>query len=222
MAMTDHIAELLAWQAPYLEAKLLRLGVVETREQARGLFQEVKKYLILADRDRERAIPMFSARVDEVWHQFVLFTAEYAEFCSRFAGRFLHHVPDESLRPAGESGPAPELSFAEFRADYEALFGELSAAWMDELSVTATSRLASTGAARPLAVRLDGDRAQLVHEGARPALVCSVDARAGAALQFMAREHCFLVRELPGLKHDDERIALCRPLVKFGVLRLVP
>jgi hypothetical protein len=218
----DRIPELLAFEAPYLEAKLLRLGVVDTGAEARALFQEVKKYLILAERHGERPIPMFSARVDEVWHQFVLFTAEYAEFCARFAGRFLHHVPDESLRPTRASERAAELSFAEFRAEYETLFGELSAAWMDELSLTATSRLGSTAAARPLAVRIDRDRAQLVHAGAPPALVCSVAARAGEALQFIARERCFLLRELPGLEHDEERIALCRPLVKFGVLRLVP
>jgi hypothetical protein len=222
MTMTDCIPELLAFEAPYLEAKLLRIGVVETREEARTLFQEVKKYLVLAARDDARAIPMFSVRVDEVWHQFVLFTAEYAEFCTRFAGRFLHHVPDESLRPATSGQPSAEISFAEFRADYEGLFGALSPAWMDDLAVRASSRLAATQAARPLAVRLDRASAQLVHDGERPAVVCSVAARAADALQFIARERCFLVRELPGLQHDDERVALCRPLVKVGVLRLVP
>ena len=221
MTMTDCIPELLAFEAPYLEAKLLRIGTVETREEARALFQEVKKYLVLAARGDARPIPMFSVRVDEVWHQFVLFTAEYAEFCTRFAGRFLHHVPDESL-PMVSGQPGVELSFAEFRAAYEALFGELSTAWMDELAVRASSRLAATEAARPLAVRLDRASAQLLHDGERPAVVCSVAARAADALQFIARERRFLVRELPGLQHDDERVALCRPLVKFGVLRLVP
>ncbi|GAA3955126.1 hypothetical protein GCM10023085_42050 [Actinomadura viridis] len=34
-----------------------------------------------------------SKAVDLGWHAFVLCTAEYAEFCQRAAGRFIHHVP---------------------------------------------------------------------------------------------------------------------------------
>ncbi|SDT74547.1 glycine-rich domain-containing protein [Actinoplanes derwentensis] len=36
-----------------------------------------------------------SETVDIGWHTFVLYTAEYAEFCTRVAGRFIHHVPDD-------------------------------------------------------------------------------------------------------------------------------
>jgi hypothetical protein len=37
----------------------------------------------------------------------------------------------------------------------------------------------------------------------------------------MARHSCFLVRELPRLKSPDEQLALCRPLVRYGILRIV-
>ena len=30
--------------------------------------------------------------IDIVWHTFLLFTAEYADFCDRYVGRFVHHV----------------------------------------------------------------------------------------------------------------------------------
>lgn len=33
--------------------------------------------------------------VDIGWHTFLLYTREYAEFCKRVAGRFIHHVPDD-------------------------------------------------------------------------------------------------------------------------------
>ncbi len=36
-----------------------------------------------------------SELVDIGWHTFVLYTAEYAQFCARVAGRFIHHVPDD-------------------------------------------------------------------------------------------------------------------------------
>ena len=39
----------------------------------------------------ERISP--SESVDVVWHQHILFTQEYAQFCQRHLGAFLHHVP---------------------------------------------------------------------------------------------------------------------------------
>jgi hypothetical protein len=36
-----------------------------------------------------------SKMVDIGWHAFILHTMDYAEFCQRIAGRFLHHVPEE-------------------------------------------------------------------------------------------------------------------------------
>jgi hypothetical protein len=44
-----------------------------------------------------------SASVDIGWHTFILHTEEYAEFCRRVAGRFIHHVPDDG-RVGGEPG----------------------------------------------------------------------------------------------------------------------
>jgi hypothetical protein len=36
-----------------------------------------------------------SPEVDKGWHAFILHTADYAEFCQRVAGRFIHHLPTE-------------------------------------------------------------------------------------------------------------------------------
>ncbi|SDO47500.1 hypothetical protein SAMN05421507_102648 [Lentzea jiangxiensis] len=40
-----------------------------------------------------------SKKVDIGWHQFILNTQEYATFCEREAGYFIHHVPDEFAAP---------------------------------------------------------------------------------------------------------------------------
>lgn len=37
-----------------------------------------------------------SKTVDIGWHAFILYTREYAEFCERVAGRFIHHVPQDA------------------------------------------------------------------------------------------------------------------------------
>lgn len=36
-----------------------------------------------------------SPLVDIGWHCFILYTREYAEFCERLAGRFIHHAPSD-------------------------------------------------------------------------------------------------------------------------------
>jgi hypothetical protein len=45
-----------------------------------------------------------SEQVDAGWHAFILHTAEYADFCTRVAGRFIHHRPSAP----GEAPPARE------------------------------------------------------------------------------------------------------------------
>lgn len=36
-----------------------------------------------------------SELVDIGWHTFILYTVDYAAFCQRIAGRFIHHVPND-------------------------------------------------------------------------------------------------------------------------------
>lgn len=48
-----------------------------------------------------------SKPVDVGWHTWILHTVDYAAFCDRIAGRFIHHVPT----PEGESsGGGPEAA----------------------------------------------------------------------------------------------------------------
>ncbi|WP_409559322.1 glycine-rich domain-containing protein, partial [Accumulibacter sp.] len=34
----------------------------------------------------------------DAWHEFILFTRQYQQFCDRGLGRFLHHTPAEAMR----------------------------------------------------------------------------------------------------------------------------
>jgi len=47
-----------------------------------------------------------SRLVDLGWHAFLLHTREYAEFCDRIAGRFLHHEPDDGATSVERSSLA--------------------------------------------------------------------------------------------------------------------
>jgi hypothetical protein len=43
-------------------------------------------------------VAMPSQVVDDAWHEFILFTRQYARFCRGAFGRFLHHTPAEAMR----------------------------------------------------------------------------------------------------------------------------
>jgi hypothetical protein len=58
---------------------------------------EFKRYIALAALGyRGLAVP--SQEVDDLWHSFLLFTREYAAFCRKTVGRFVHHSPSRSAR----------------------------------------------------------------------------------------------------------------------------
>lgn len=46
-----------------------------------------------------RPVSMPSQVVDDLWHEFILYTRDYQAFCSKAFGRFLHHTPAVRLDP---------------------------------------------------------------------------------------------------------------------------
>ncbi|MDI1442582.1 hypothetical protein [Polyangium sp. 6x1] len=66
---------------------------------AEEIFIEMKRWLWLTGHQpmlrsrRQLVVTRPMAALDEMWHCFVLFTQDYADFCSRFFGRFIHHQP---------------------------------------------------------------------------------------------------------------------------------
>lgn len=216
--LLERLPEVLAFRAEYLEQKLLTLGVAATPAEAAFLFQEVKKYLVLSQLS-DVPVPMFSARVDEVWHQFVLFTRQYQEFCCEFAGHYLHHEPRES--PAGVStsgGPRP-LTVDGFAELYAHWFGPIPAVWYDELSLQAESCLYWSEWGLPLRTQIAGNRVELVRGSEPASVLCRASLFARPALLFLAAHRVLFVREIPGLS-ASARLELCRPLVEAGVMRI--
>jgi hypothetical protein len=66
-------------------------------------------------------------KIDTAWHYFILFTKDYAAFCNRFFGRFIHHQPfvtEEDVLAHLDSG-------AKCIDRAKALFGELSSNWTE-------------------------------------------------------------------------------------------
>ncbi|MGN7479712.1 hypothetical protein ACTHOQ_17970 [Solibacillus silvestris] len=58
---------------------------------------DLKRYFILTSLLKES--PMFSEKVDELWHQMLMFTREYDEFSKKYLGTTLHHSPNINVEP---------------------------------------------------------------------------------------------------------------------------
>jgi hypothetical protein len=215
-------AELLGFRAPYLEEKLVSDGVVASAEEAAAYFDEVKKYLALCDDIQTHRLPMLSRIVDEVWHQFVLFTAEYTLFSDRFFGRYMHHAPRNAPAPDGES-LLPAATSEQFVAFYQARFGPLPNLWEDWEHVTLRSRVLRE-TLLPLRIRFDAalDKTELVIEDTEPRVVARMDTWFEPVLSFVSETRSFYVRELPDLILAEDKVRLVASLVRRGAVRLAP
>jgi len=67
---------------------------------AEKVVEQALAFLVACARNPEaRLCP--SEQVDAGWHAFILHTGDYAEFCHRIAGRFIHHRPTGPGEAAG-------------------------------------------------------------------------------------------------------------------------
>jgi hypothetical protein len=207
----------LDFEAPYLVEKLLKDHVVDSAEEANALFTEVKRYLVLNQIDRTKAWKMYSLRVDEVWHQFVLFTVEYSSFCDKYFGHYAHHAPSNAPDP-GFGHRAPEATFAEFADRYLEMFGtKLPDVWDDSTCIAPHRRIVNEFAGQ-FDLGTTDDMIDLIGRNGR--ILFSVSEIARDALRFVADTGAFYVRELPGDLTDDERVALIATLIDMRLLRV--
>ena len=88
--------------------KLYVQNYPDNKLSAEHAFREALKYLWLCkkhqfDLDNDpgndelppRVVMLRSMReVDEMWHEFILFTKDYSDFCQHYFGEYLHHLPN--------------------------------------------------------------------------------------------------------------------------------
>ena len=221
-------ADALSYEAPFLIEKLQKDHIVQSAEEAHTLFTEVKRYIVLVCSSDRADWQMYSLRVDEVWHQFVLFTWEYIHFCQHFFGRYIQHNPsnapdymeENQPQPVPATAPLPPTTFDDFKKRYQALYGEpLREVWYDEKNVTIQRRIinSNTGA---LLLKDGTEQGMIDLIGKSGDVLLSLNEFASEALAFIVRTGAFYVRELPGGLTDEEKVALIATLVQVNVLRL--
>ncbi|MGH8847292.1 MAG: glycine-rich domain-containing protein [Polaromonas sp.] len=69
------------------------LSVRDTELVERGL----RQFFLACQRSRKKFVAMPSRVVDSMWHEFILHTSAYREWCDLVIGRFIDHVPAEVL-----------------------------------------------------------------------------------------------------------------------------
>ncbi|GBF74586.1 hypothetical protein PA598K_02943 [Paenibacillus sp. 598K] len=82
-------------------------------------WHEMKRFLLMAG--LLNRVEMYSAKVDEVWHEMLMFTREYQTMCERFCGRTIHHAPHAAATSGADLQPASERAW--FDWVYSELFG---------------------------------------------------------------------------------------------------
>jgi len=111
-----------------------------TREEGEEVFREMLKWLYLCSRSLGDGVPCAITpeieKIDWMWHTFLLFTMDYADFCERYPGFFIHHVPteDEEVENAAEMDEDVVRAELERRYGfiYDVLGDETLNAWYDE------------------------------------------------------------------------------------------
>src|SRR5262245_48977238 len=131
------LAEVLAYRHPGVVRRYAREQHV-SREEAEEVFREMLKWLYLCGRglreDVACAMTAEIARLDEMWHTFLMFTRDYADFCERYFGFFLHHVPneDEEEVSEGRAETVREQFERQFGLVYDVLGEDTLRRWYEE------------------------------------------------------------------------------------------
>jgi len=88
-----------AWETVHsYEHKNLLLRIMRKCEvsesQAEELFTDLKRFLfVCGQQGRSSFVPTRS--IDKAWHEFLMYTKDYDEFCAKYFGRKVHHNPNE-------------------------------------------------------------------------------------------------------------------------------
>lgn len=120
LPFTDLLTQVLDYENEEFTERLKdKLSLTDV--DARVLFTDMKKFLFMCG--TRHGIWSPTAQIDAAWHEFILYTKDYAAFCDKMFGRFLHHVP-RSYFGGGTKGRTWAT-----RNVAEGMFGCLSKNW---------------------------------------------------------------------------------------------
>ncbi|HEY0650215.1 hypothetical protein [Phenylobacterium sp.] len=67
-------------------------------DECEAVLEGLRQFFAISILAQGRRVAMPSRAVDTAWHEFILSTRAYQDFCFQVMGRFLHHTPAEAMR----------------------------------------------------------------------------------------------------------------------------
>jgi len=92
--MNTELKDILNYQNEDVIDRFVMLYDVEYSEASK-IFRETLKWLWLGNKVDGVFIDDSTLIIDEMWHNFILFTQDYGAFCMNNFGRYLHHQPEK-------------------------------------------------------------------------------------------------------------------------------
>lgn len=83
---------------PELASKIAKKHPNLDERQIVVVQEALKDYFLISNIAGKKFIAMPSQVVDDLWHEFILYTKAYQRFCDKAFGRFLHHIPTEGMK----------------------------------------------------------------------------------------------------------------------------
>ncbi|WP_086932375.1 adenosylmethionine decarboxylase [Agarilytica rhodophyticola] len=121
---------------PLIVKRLLDKKLVTSDDDAKAGITETLRFLYITTSFSGVQTP--SVRVDDIWHELIIFTKDYAWLCDKLAGRFIHHVPsDDQIQERGQYRTTLDI--------YATLFGDPNPAfWGSHKDVSAACSMCKT------------------------------------------------------------------------------
>ena len=87
----DLLRQVLSYENEDVVAKIMKAADCN-RAKAVSIFKDTLRFLYLCGTADGKWGP--TRIIDIGWHEFIMFTRDYTEFCHEHFGRFIHHAPD--------------------------------------------------------------------------------------------------------------------------------
>jgi hypothetical protein len=81
-----------------IQAKVAKRYPHLSEDQLTLVLDTLRDYFFMTHRAHKMMVSMPSQVVDVAWHEFILFTRLYNDFCRHCFGRYLHHTPTEVMK----------------------------------------------------------------------------------------------------------------------------
>lgn len=117
--MNTELSKVLCYKNQDVVDRFLAMYDIEQAE-AEIIFRETLKWLWLGNKVDGVFIDDSTLIIDEMWHNFILFTQDYQNFCLSNFGRYIHHQPEKKKQ---QDWYTTEIHLEEHKNKLEVLYG---------------------------------------------------------------------------------------------------